>query len=196
MSPGIIVGKPYDLPFEEHFKGGKLDNSMWFIEEKGSEKSTFSLMQGFSADGDGGCAGYVSASAKDAALLGSGKISLKGAANPTLVFSTKSTLADANGKVVVYIRKPDLSGKQLCVVDYSKLDNSAKDWRTTSVTIPAEYTSLPYVMFTFVTSAAKGESVYFDVFTVDGKRIAKGVKSLDGIARGFYIVNGKKVVRK
>ena len=40
-------------------------------------------------------------------------------------------------------------------------------------------------MFTFVTSAAKGESVYFDVFTVDGKRIAKGVKSLDGIARGF-----------
>ena len=81
---------------------------------------------------------------------------------PTLVFSTKSTLADAKGKVVVYIRKPDLSEKQLCVVDYSKLDNSAKDWRTTSVTIPAEYTSLPYVMFTFVTSAAEGESVYFD----------------------------------
>lgn len=134
MSPGIIVGKSYDLPFEEHFKGGRLDNSMWFIEEKGSEKSTFSLMQGFSADGDGGCAGYVSASAKDAALLGSGKISLKGAANSTLVFSTKSTLADANGKVVVYIRKPDLSEKQLCVVDYSKLDNSAKDWRTTTVT--------------------------------------------------------------
>lgn len=162
MSPGIIVGKPYDLPFEEHFKGGRLDNTMWFIEEKGSEESTFSLMQGFSADGDGGCAGYVSASAKDAALLGSGKISLKGAANPTLVFSTKSTLADAKGKVVVYIRKPDLSEKQLCVVDYSKLDNSAKDWHTTSVTIPAEYTSLPYVMFTFVTSAAEGESVYFD----------------------------------
>lgn len=162
MSPGIIVGKPYDLPFEEHFKGGRLDNSMWFIEEKGSEESTFSLMQGFSADGDGGCAGYVSASAKDAALLGSGKISLKGAANPTLVFSTKSTMADAKGKVVVYIRKPDLSEKQLCVVDYSKLDNSAKDWHTTSVTIPAEYTSLPYVMFTFVTSAAEGESVYFD----------------------------------
>lgn len=162
MSPGIIVGKPYDLPFEEHFKGGRLDNTMWFIEEKGSEESTFSLMQGFSADGDGGCAGYVSASAKDAALLGSGKISLKGAANPTLVFSTKSTMADAKGKVVVYIRKPDLSEKQLCVVDYSKLDNSAKDWPTTSVTIPAEYTSLPYVMFTFVTSAAEGESVYFD----------------------------------
>lgn len=162
MSPGIIVGKPYDLPFEEHFKGGRLDNSMWFIEEKGSEESTFSLMQGFSADGDGGCAGYVSASAKDAALLGSGKISLKGTANPTLVFSTKSTMADAKGKVVVYIRKPDLSEKQLCVVDYSKLDNSAKDWHTTSVTIPAEYTSLPYVMFTFVTSAAEGESVYFD----------------------------------
>lgn len=162
MSPGIIVGKPYDLPFEEHFKGGRLDNTMWFIEEKGSEESTFSLMQGFSADGDGGCAGYVSASAKDAALLGSGKISLKGAANPTLVFSTKSTMADAKGKVVVYIRKPDLSEKQLCVVDYSKLDNSAKDWHTTSVAIPAEYTSLPYVMFTFVTSAAEGESVYFD----------------------------------
>ena len=162
MSPGIIVGKPYELPFEEHFKGGALDNKMWFITELSSEESTFSLMQGFSADGDGGCAGYVAASADDSALLGSGKISLKGATNPILVFSTKSTLAEAKGKVVVYIRKPDLSEKQLCVVDYSKLDNSAKEWRTTSVTIPAEYKSLPYVMFTFVASADKGESVYFD----------------------------------
>ena len=50
-----------------------------------------------------------------------------------------------------------------------------------------------------VVTAIDGVSVdngTFDVYTVDGKRIAKGVTSLDGIARGFYIVNGKKVVRK
>lgn len=50
-----------------------------------------------------------------------------------------------------------------------------------------------------VVTAIDGVSVdngTFDVYTVDGKRIAKGVTSLDGIARGLYIVNGKKVVRK
>ena len=36
----------------------------------------------------------------------------------------------------------------------------------------------------------------FDVYTVDGKRVASGVKSLDSMKRGFYVVNGKKVVRK
>ena len=160
MSPGIIVGAPYTLPFEEHFKGGKLDNAMWWISKSGS--SAFDLMQGLSADGDGGCVGYVSTADSDNATLGSGKMSLSGAANPTLVFSNMSTAAKAGAKIVVYIHKPDQTQQQLCVVDYSKLDNSAKDWKTTSVKIGKEYTSLPYVTFTFVTTAPNGETVYFD----------------------------------
>lgn len=160
MSPGILVGKPYDLPFEEHFKGGALDNAMWWITANGG--STYQLVQGLSADGDGGCAGYISTSADDNAVLGSGKIALNGAKNPTLVFSTKSTSATADGKVVVYIRKPDLTEKELCVVDYSKIDNTDMAWHTSSVTIPADYASLPYVMLTFVSTAQAGETVYFD----------------------------------
>lgn len=160
LSPGIIVGAPYTLPFEEHFKGGALDHAMWWISKSGS--SAFDLMQGLSADGDGGCAGYVSTADGDNATLGSGKLALSGATNPTLVFSNMSTAAKAGAKVVVYIHKPDQTSEQLCTVDFSKLDNSAKDWKTTSVKIGREYVSLPYVTLTFVTTAPQGETVYFD----------------------------------
>ena len=160
LSPGILVGKPYDIPFEEHFKGGTLDHSMWWISNTGS--SAFQLVQGVSADGDNGSAGYISMADSDNATLGSGKLTLKGASNPTLVFSHMSTEAQGKGKVKVYIRKPDLTEKELCVIDYGKIDNSSKEWKTTSVKIDAEYTSLPYVTLTFVTSAPAGESLYLD----------------------------------
>ena len=57
MSPGIIVGTPYTLPFEEHFKGGRLDNAMWWTDQTG--EVGFDLMQGMSSEGDGGCTGYI-----------------------------------------------------------------------------------------------------------------------------------------
>ena len=197
MSPGILVGKPYDLPFEEHFKGGALDNSMWWITSTGG--STYQLMQGFSADGDGGCAGYVSTSSTDSAILGSGKIALNGAKNPTLVFSTKSTSANATGKVVVNIRKPDLSEQQLCVVDYSNITNADKDWHITSVSIPAEYASLPYFTLTFVTSASAGETVYFDqiyVRDVVAKDLSATLSSSSRVRKGDKVTAHVNVTNK
>ena len=42
---------------------------------------------------------------------------------------------------------------------------------------------------------ADGETVY-DVYTIDGKQIMKGVKSLRSLAKGVYIINGQKTVIK
>lgn len=160
MSPNILVGEPYVLPFEEHFKNGRLDNEMWWISE--TDKSTFQLMQGMSSDGDGGCTGYVSVADEDSATMGSGKISIKGAVCPTLVFSNRSSAPNGKGKVIVRIDAPGKETKQLCIVDYANIDNSQQEWHTTSVKLDAEYTALPYITFTFTAQAPTGETVYFD----------------------------------
>lgn len=160
MSPNILVGEPYVLPFEEHFKNGRLDNSMWWVSE--TDKSTFQLMQGMSSDGDGGCTGYVSVADEDSATMGSGKISIKGAVSPTLVFSNRSSVPNGKGKVIVRIDAPGKETKQLCIVDYANIDNSQQEWHTTSVKLDAEYTALPYITFTFTAQAPTGETVYFD----------------------------------
>ena len=160
MSPNILVGEPYVLPFEEHFKNGRLDNEMWWISE--TDKSTFQLMQGMSSDGDGGCTGYVSVADEDSATMGSGKISIKGAVCPTLVFSNRSSAPNGKGKVIVRIDAPGKETKQLCIVDYANINNSNQAWHTTSVALDAEYTALPYITFTFTAQAPTGETVYFD----------------------------------
>ena len=157
MSPGIIVGKPYDLPFEEHFRGGALDNSMWWISRSGV--SEFRLMQGLSSDGDGGCAGYISSSGQDEGTLGSGKIALQGATNPTLVFSYMPTVENCGGHTTVYIHRPDDTSEQLCQLNYAA---EKGQWQTQSVQIPAEYAALPYIRLTFITSATAGATIYFD----------------------------------
>lgn len=161
MSPGIIVGKPYGLPFEEHFRDGWLDHSMWWISSGGT--SEFRLMQGLSSDGDGGCAGYISASSDDEATLGSGKIALQGAANPTLVFSYMPTAANCGGQTTVYIHRPDDTQEQLCQLRYAP---EKDQWQTQSVLIPGEYAALPYIRLTFVTSATAGATVYFDDISI------------------------------
>ncbi len=160
LSPGVLVGKPYVYPFAEHFVGGALDNKMWWI-TSGKGGSAYMLMQGVSADGDGGCAGYTSSADNDAAILGSGKISLAGAKSPTLLFSHMATATDAKAKTTVYIGTAD-SEEQVCVLDYSKIDNADKKWLTTSVTLDKKYAAEPYVTFKFVTEAPAGETVYFD----------------------------------
>ena len=40
---------------------------------------------------------------------------------------------------------------------------------------------------------ANGEVVY-DVYTIDGKQLLKGARSLGTLAKGIYIVNGRKTV--
>ena len=160
MSPNIIIGEPYKLPFEEHFKNGKLDNALWWVSE--TDKSTFQLMQGMSSDGDGGCTGYISLSDIDSATMGSGKISIQGSINPTLVFSNRSNKQDGNGKVIVKIEAPGKETKELCTVDFDKINNQKEEWYTSSVKLDKEYTTLPYITLSFTAQASAGKTIYFD----------------------------------
>ena len=41
-----------------------------------------------------------------------------------------------------------------------------------------------------------GETVPADVYSVSGQLVKKNVMSLDGLPKGLYIVNGKKLMKK
>lgn len=45
-----------------------------------------------------------------------------------------------------------------------------------------------------VENVETSESAPYDVYTLDGTLVGKGLKSLDGLDRGLYIVNGKKII--
>ena len=88
MAPSIIVGAPYELPFEESFKNGKLDNPMWWARSNGA--SEFTMMTEDSSDGNG-CILYESNSSDDYGVMGTGKLTLAGAIHPKLEFTTWHT---------------------------------------------------------------------------------------------------------
>ncbi len=89
-----------------------------------------------------------------------------------------------------------------------KFEATTGEWKEYTVDLPAGATyfaihnntadTYMFMIDDVTYTAGCGKVLGYNVYR-DGKllkRIAKGVKSLDGIARGFYIVNGKKVVRK
>lgn len=166
MSPGILVGKPYELPFEEHFKGGSLDHSMWWVSKTGA--SEFSLMQGMSSDGDNGCAGYVATDNNDQAILGSGKISLQGAENPVFNMSFKSSLENSDATITIYAHKPgqEENTTPFKEVRLNELKDKANDWHTCLVKFGKDYTTPSYMTMTLVVKAAAGETLYLDNITV------------------------------
>lgn len=79
---GLLVGKPYELPFIEGFEGNSF-HYYWDIENLNAYISSES------SDGDG-TALRILADEPGLAALWSGKIALAGAANPSLLFDVKS----------------------------------------------------------------------------------------------------------
>lgn len=157
VTPAMVVGKPYNMPFFESAAGGELNNGMWWISRNSGGSSNYALDKE-SSDADGGSFVYQSYSADDYATLGSGKISLAGATNPMLIFSHKAA-AGTGAKIVVKAQKPDGTEDILKTVDASA---DAGKWTRESIALKAEYASLPYIILTFTSSADEGEIVNLD----------------------------------
>ena len=45
-------------------------------------------------------------------------------------------------------------------------------------------------------NSVKANGGAFDVYTIDGIKVRENVTNLNGLPRGIYIVNGKKVAKK
>lgn len=183
MSPGIIVGTPYTLPFEEHFKGGRLDNAMWWTDQTG--EVGFDLMQGMSSEGDGGCSGYIAEADSDKAKIGVGKIALNGAENPMLVFSYMSTAAKEQTNIELYVKTP---GKDDVLYKTFKCGGEGSSaWTTMSVPLDKNLASQKYVMLTFIVQTPAGTALYIDnvcVRDVAGKDLRASMTAPEKVRRG------------
>lgn len=159
ITPSIISGAAYAIPFAEDVDGEDL-NGMWWL-RKGENGSSFTIST-ISTSGEGGSFLYQSQDDADEAVIGSGKIKLAGATNPMLIFSHKADKA-SKGKITVLAQKPDGTTEELKTIDASA-DNG--EWTREAISLKAEYASLPYIVLQFKTSAATDADVYMDEFYV------------------------------
>lgn len=84
VSARMVAGTPYTLPFKASFANGGLEDRLWWLEGTGRGSWVITYMD--AQDGDGGSAFYAASAAGDQGYLNSGRISLKGADHPGLVF--------------------------------------------------------------------------------------------------------------
>lgn len=159
MAPSIIVGAPYELPFAESFKNGKLDNPMWWARSNGA--SEFTMMTEDSSDGNG-CILYESNSSDDYGVMGTGKLTLAGAIHPKLEF-THLAYENSDAKIVVAIQKPDGTEEELQTIQTVSEDGK---WIRNTIDIDPKYGSLPYLFLQFKVSASQYEFVMLDEISI------------------------------
>lgn len=96
------------------------------------------------------------------------------------------TITDSKGKKVTEYNVP---GKYTITVSDAEAENYKFEYSTAVLTI----TLLPNGILNTPQTAS---TATFDVYSLNGTCIAKGVSSLKGLAKGVYLVNGKKLIIK
>ena len=181
VTPAVIVGKPYSIPFAESVAGGDLSYGMWWT---ATEKFQIGMMKD-SSDGDGACFAMLSSSDEGFGTLGTGKISLAGAVNPTFIFCHKAA-AGSNAKINISVRKPDGTEDDLKTFDASK---DAGKWVRESISLKPEYASLPYIMVKITCTANADEIVYMDEIYV--RDVYENDLSLESLTAPAMIKKGE-----
>lgn len=152
----IVLGKPIEVPFKESFKNAGLDNGFVWLEANeqslnNSESSRWTLMTGFAADGDGGCAYWgpngtsTAVYANDEASFNMPKVSLNGASNPKLYFSLYST-ANNNAKLRVIVARPD--GSETTAAEYDLTKTTVTGWTQQTVDL-TQFSSERWIIVKF-----------------------------------------------
>ena len=157
----IVCGKPYTIPFREQFAVSNLAYDLWWSTQPGS--SSWGLLSGVSTDGQGGSAVFNGTG--DAAYFATGKISIAGATNPKLVFSTCSD-ANSNATITVLIRRFDGTVDSIAAVDYTPLNTMAATAWAKKVVSLAKYMNDPYVIVQFRGEGVTEGYIYIDDINV------------------------------
>lgn len=135
----LVVGESYRLPFSESLESGK--DSKYFFWNTTNSNNPLVVATDDSFDDDGGCYQWSGGAAGHYYSVNLGKVSLRGASNPALVFAYK--FATVYGSVQVEVQTPD--GK----VHQEDLLNSgagvAGDWQIAKVSLE-KYLNEDYVL--------------------------------------------------
>ena len=153
-----MLGKPYELPFSESVAKNLLHGRLWTTYGTGkSEFWTIDETYPDCVDNDGGAFHMISEADTDWAYLGTGKISLSGAAEPKLIFYHKAK-AGSNAKIKIEVELPNGTTEEVANIDAAKDDGK---WTASAVSL-ADYADKDFVSVNFVAQANTGNVVYID----------------------------------
>lgn len=96
------------------------------------------------------------------------------------------TITDSKGKKVTEYNVP---GKYTITVSDAEAENYKFEYLTAVLTITLSPNGI-------LNTPQTASTATFDVYSLNGTCIAKGVSSLKGLAKGVYLVNGKKLIIK
>ncbi|QUB74651.1 C10 family peptidase [Prevotella melaninogenica] len=96
------------------------------------------------------------------------------------------TITDSKGKKVTEYNVP---GKYTITVSDAEAENYKFEYSTAVLTITLSPNGI-------LNTPQTASTVTFDVYSLNGTCIAKGVSSLKGLSKGVYLVNGKKLIIK
>lgn len=157
---GLVVGKPYALPFVESVPKGEMTSGLWWARKQGT--ASFRAVTSESVDGDGGCLGVENVVEEgDVAYIGTGKLDLSDAQSPKLAFCHYAETG-TDHVLKAEVQKPDGSADVLKTIDYASDPSLTGEWNTVIADLSA-YRSLPYVIVRFCVKTGKSfNGVYVD----------------------------------
>ena len=222
---GLVAGTPDAIPYSEPFPAGSIANYWWvsYYDTNDDPSDDASLdswtLSGDDVDGSGGCAGFMSSRVDEVCYLNSGKISVKGAVNPKLLF-TWIALPSQMKIRVLGDRQDGKEPVELKVIDCNEL--TSIEWKNEVVDLSA-FVNDPYFIVMFEAVPEETGAIFefdavkiYDVYSNDlaveitsapravnvGDQImisalVKNIGSTDVAADDFtvkFTVNGKEVL--
>lgn len=148
VAAGIIVGKPYTLPFHNSFKNGSIEGQFMGL-ERSSSSTSWALTKDVSCDNDNGAVVFNPSKPGTSALI-TGKISLRGAENPKLIFYYR---ADENAQQKVELRFAKKNGdvtEPVWTSEKANVTTTNGEWKNFIVDVPTELTNEDFVFLRII----------------------------------------------
>lgn len=157
----IVVGKPYTLPFHQSFKNAT-DEGFFMGINHGEGIYQWQITNETSVDNDGGSQSFFASEASSGNAY-TGKITLKGAKNPHLLFYYKQGAENLPATLTALAEQRDGTMTKLFSYDFS--NSTSTDWATALVKIPASLVAEDFVKIHFnvtTTDGLQGNKIYVD----------------------------------
>ncbi|WP_155952957.1 choice-of-anchor J domain-containing protein [Prevotella sp. HUN102] len=157
----MLVGKPYQMPHHRSFVDGS-DEGLFMAAVPTENNESWTMLKGEASDGDNGCL-YFNPAQAGSSMIMLGKVSLRGAVKPQLIFDYKCA-PNAKRKMVIVAQPMNGSAQRLDIKDFSTITN-AENWTRATIDIPKELTKVNYISFTILgeaTAAQPENPIYVD----------------------------------
>jgi uncharacterized protein YjdB len=126
-------------------------------------------------------------------------VTLKATVTPSSLTDKSVTWKSSNTKIATVTSAGKVKGIKAGTVTITCTSNATGAKATCTVTVLQSMVSLPFnddEMMEDEEMDNLGAEEPFDVYDLNGRMVKSQVTSLDGLPRGIYIINGKKVMKK